>query len=393
MDLGDYQNIVASNIKEIRNKEELTQEQFASSLEEERSTISNWETAKAQPALQQLLKIYKVFNVSLDEICNITKKKESVIIIDSSILIRRPFILYELRTKKIDHIEIPKCVIDSLEETAAKDKTRKGEQAKIAKQLFFQLEKEHPNRFSQKSYKKDNDILDDEIIIKIAKSEANIYEKVYLLSEDIYYGAKENKDGFSLIKLKDYDFLFNEEEVYFNLSDTNSFYTAVIDGNLEKVKEIAKRKPDINYINEEDGYTPLIASICEKNKEMFDLLLSLNVNIDKIGKEETPMIYCVDAKDNYFLTKLLEKGADIDRINYLNKQMKVIKINGHDSRLPAYHTALQYALNHNKKDIFKLLINNKANCDKLIVDGYIDPELDKIIKENKEIHSIKNSKK
>ena len=111
MDLGDYQNIVASKIKEIRNKEQLTQEQFAYSLEEERSTISNWETAKAQPALQRLLKIYKVFNVSLDEICNITKKKESVIIIDSSILISHPFILYELRTKKIDHIEIPKYVI------------------------------------------------------------------------------------------------------------------------------------------------------------------------------------------------------------------------------------------------------------------------------------------
>lgn len=56
-----------SQIKEIRERESLTQEQLAIKLNVSRQAISNWENNKNLPDIGMLILISDVFHVSLDE--------------------------------------------------------------------------------------------------------------------------------------------------------------------------------------------------------------------------------------------------------------------------------------------------------------------------------------
>lgn len=57
-----------SQIKELRKKNNLTQEQFASHLMVTRQAVSNWENNRNLPDLEMLLLIAKLFHLSLDEL-------------------------------------------------------------------------------------------------------------------------------------------------------------------------------------------------------------------------------------------------------------------------------------------------------------------------------------
>lgn len=56
----------AENLKEIRNKRNITQEQLAEMLFVSRQTISKWESAQGYPETEKLLSIAKELKVSLD---------------------------------------------------------------------------------------------------------------------------------------------------------------------------------------------------------------------------------------------------------------------------------------------------------------------------------------
>ena len=55
-------------IKEIRKKEGLTQEELALKLSVTRQAVSNWETGKNLPDIEILINISNVFNISLDQL-------------------------------------------------------------------------------------------------------------------------------------------------------------------------------------------------------------------------------------------------------------------------------------------------------------------------------------
>jgi len=56
----------AENLKEIRNKRNITQEQLAEILSVSRQTISKWESGMGYPETEKLLSISKELNASLD---------------------------------------------------------------------------------------------------------------------------------------------------------------------------------------------------------------------------------------------------------------------------------------------------------------------------------------
>lgn len=56
----------AENLKDIRNKRNITQEQLAEILSVSRQTISKWESGLSYPETEKLLSIAKELNVSLD---------------------------------------------------------------------------------------------------------------------------------------------------------------------------------------------------------------------------------------------------------------------------------------------------------------------------------------
>ena len=56
----------SENLKSIRKKQNITQEQLADILSVSRQAISKWESGAVYPETETLLMISKEFNVSLD---------------------------------------------------------------------------------------------------------------------------------------------------------------------------------------------------------------------------------------------------------------------------------------------------------------------------------------
>ena len=59
-----------NKIKELRIKNNLTQEELAEKLNVSRQTISKWELGETNPNINQAKEISKIFNVSLEELVN-----------------------------------------------------------------------------------------------------------------------------------------------------------------------------------------------------------------------------------------------------------------------------------------------------------------------------------
>lgn len=58
----------SEKIQELRNKNKLTQEQFAEKLYVSRTAVSKWESGKGYPSIDSLKYISKTFNISIDEL-------------------------------------------------------------------------------------------------------------------------------------------------------------------------------------------------------------------------------------------------------------------------------------------------------------------------------------
>lgn len=96
--------IIAKNIEQLRVKNEMKQDEFAKRLIVSRPTVSNWEQGKAMPTTDQLMKIAQEFHVSIDELLGLKQKQKIMLILDSSILLRRPRILEDMEKKNIQYI-------------------------------------------------------------------------------------------------------------------------------------------------------------------------------------------------------------------------------------------------------------------------------------------------
>jgi putative transcriptional regulator len=59
---------VKNNLKELRQKEGISQDELASMLKVSRQTINSIETGKFDPSLKLAMKMTKHFNVSLEKI-------------------------------------------------------------------------------------------------------------------------------------------------------------------------------------------------------------------------------------------------------------------------------------------------------------------------------------
>lgn len=64
---------LGNNIAELRKKRSLTQEQLAEMCDVSRQAVTKWEAGISEPAIEKLVKISEVFQVSLDEL--VTGKK------------------------------------------------------------------------------------------------------------------------------------------------------------------------------------------------------------------------------------------------------------------------------------------------------------------------------
>ncbi|XUD04166.1 hypothetical protein IGJ34_002135 [Enterococcus sp. AZ177] len=65
---GHYTMEFGEKIKELRTKNQLTQEKFAIRLNVTRQAVSNWENNRNLPDLEMLILISSIFHISLDEL-------------------------------------------------------------------------------------------------------------------------------------------------------------------------------------------------------------------------------------------------------------------------------------------------------------------------------------
>lgn len=79
---------ISNTIKEIRKKNNLTQEQFAKKLNVTYQAVSKWENGKSIPDIETLRLISSLYNIDLNVLIgNKTKKKKNIIIIVFCIII------------------------------------------------------------------------------------------------------------------------------------------------------------------------------------------------------------------------------------------------------------------------------------------------------------------
>lgn len=64
---------IGENIKRIRIRNNLSQEELATKLYVSRQAISSWEIAKSIPTLDNIVMLQDIFNVSIDELLLISK--------------------------------------------------------------------------------------------------------------------------------------------------------------------------------------------------------------------------------------------------------------------------------------------------------------------------------
>ncbi len=353
---------VAKNIEDLRNSLELRQEDFANRLNVSRPTVSNWEQAKSLPTTDQLIQIAQTFCVSIDELLGLKKSKKTMMIVDSSILCRRPKILDDMKEKKsINYICITETVLSEM--NYQKDRGRRKQQAWLAMKSFNDLKNEDEKRFLVlKDIVGKNEIFNDNKIINVALHEAKKDPSltVLLIAEDVYFPLKAASTlNFKVLNLDDYEREFSLSDEDFSQKDTINFYNAVKDGNILEAEKIKKGNPDINHTDPKTGYTPCIQAIRNRDKKMLEYLISLpetDLNkCDDVKYRLPPISHATQIKNLEFIKILLENGADIDKgsqgTNYGN-------------------TALMIAAWHGELDIVKYLVEQGACCNQQDSNGY-----------------------
>ena len=160
---------IAKNIERLRVANSLKQEDFAKRLNVSRPTVSNWEQGKAIPTTDQHVKIAEEFNISIDELLGLKQERKVMVILDSSILLRRPRILDDMKSKDIQYI----CITDTVlaEMNFQKDKGKRKQQAWLAMKSFKDLQDEDKHRFLIIS-EAGNESLNDNRIINAAMNQA-----------------------------------------------------------------------------------------------------------------------------------------------------------------------------------------------------------------------------
>jgi ankyrin repeat protein len=171
---------------------------------------------------------------------------------------------------------------------------------------------------------KTSDICDknDERIAKIAIDRAtqSLTDQVYMFARDVYFPflVKKRHGNLYHLTFEEYTGKFSEEKDY-DIAKTQNFLFLLKNREFEKLKKhLYDPEVDINFIDPETGYTPLIQALRLKNISIIkDLLEEYRtiIDIDKHDKHKygfTPLLHTAQMQDIELMNLLIEAGADVD---------------------------------------------------------------------------------
>ena len=85
---------------------------------------------------------------------------------------------------------------------------------------------------------------------------------------------------------------------------------------FELINQIIENGLDINEPDSISSYTPLYFSCAKNNKEVFDLLISKGVDVNKLSINNlSPLDIAVSSNNKYFVTTLISFGANVHHVN------------------------------------------------------------------------------
>ncbi|QLH74474.1 MAG: ankyrin repeat domain-containing protein [Methanomassiliicoccales archaeon] len=359
MSFNDYSSI-AVKIRNLRERNGLSQEDFAQKLGVARPTISNWENGKVIPTSEQLILISKTFSVSVDSILGINVNVESWIVPDTSVLLKRPRLIEEL-VRKFDKVLVSEIVISELNHIKEKSNHKMRQQAWVA---MAGLEEHLKKPGSKVEYILDESKREtnDDRIIYMASLQAREHPNavVNVLSDDIYFSLqKKFAPNLKFISLSEYSSILYEDACLYDQVATQEFFSEIKAKRLDKAQKLLARGIDINKIDPNSGFTPLIQAIRNRDLQAIDFLLSLpgtDINKMDMSKYELPPIsHAVQLNSIEIVKKLIAGGCDFD-----------LGSNGKN----AGNTPLMIACWSGFKEIAELLIKEGACLNQQDNNGY-----------------------
>ena len=302
---------IAKNIKEARESMNMLQQELADKLNITRPVISNWENAKSEPSSTRLLKLADIFGVSADKLLGRNLDGKKIIVVDTSALIKKPFLPKEL-VEKFDEVIIPDVVISELNNI--KDKKDKNSQAAwLIMTTIKKLGEKIINSRSDTSIKNN-----DEKIADVAKVKAkqNPSDKVYMLSDDIYFQFLiKDINNIKAITPNEYFEDFSKDDE-FDRNKSLEFLSLVKNNKFTKLERLNLDNINVNIHDPTSGLTPLITAIRNKNPQIIEYLLNLpSLDINALDEHKygfSALHHAAQLKNIELMKLLVSRGSDVE---------------------------------------------------------------------------------
>jgi transcriptional regulator with XRE-family HTH domain len=314
-------NNVKENIRRLREKLGMSQDDIAKRLHTSRPVISNWERGTSEPSSSQIFRLAQILGVPVDALFSPGDKSNLVVVFDTSVLIRRPAIIKEA-LEKFDEVIIPSVVIDELNNQKDDNKTKAWlkQRAWYVMCIINELREKNKKLIIGKSEEQNGK--NDERIAKVAIDRAvkSLADQVYMFACDVYFPflVKEKHNNLYLLTFEEYTKKFSEEKDY-DIAKTQDFLSFLKNREFEKLRNhLYDPEIDINFIDPETGYTPLIQALRLKNIDIINDLIEkyrATIDIDKHDKHKygfTPLLHTAQMQNIELMKLLIKAGADTD---------------------------------------------------------------------------------
>jgi len=313
---------VSFNMKRQRKKLNMSQEDIASKMHIARPVISNWERGVGEPSTSQLTRLAQILNVSIDVLVHSETDGKQIVIIDTSMLIKRPAIIKEI-IEKFDEIIVPQVVIDELNYQKDKAKPWLKRQAALIMHLIDDIKNKNKNFILLPTSSEFANEKNDAQIANIAieRASRNFSDKIYVFANDIWFPflLHEKRSNIFLLSYSEYKTKFLDNVDFYNIERTQEFMSFIKNKDWKQIKSIEyDPEIDINYIDPEIGYTPLIQAIRHRNIEIVRYLIEkykTHIDLDRHDNYKykfTPLLHTAQMQNLDIMKLLVENGADVN---------------------------------------------------------------------------------
>ena len=270
------------------------------------------------------------------------------IVVDTNIILNCPQLLRSL-TGYCDMVYIPRTVIRELNYQKDHGDNQRRTLASLCLGMLIELK--GPDFVIDDSYV-DGANNDDRIWgTATGIAMGNKEDTVYLLSNDKDFKLKNTSglDNLKIIDSKEFDAEFKEAKFY-NIQQSQKFCEAVKKRNIDYAKKLLSPMVNVNYVESEFGYTPLIQAVRNRDVQMIEWLLSLpEVDINQVDEKKykfPPISHAIQINNTGIVRLLIKHGANVNEPS----------LNGRNY----YNTPLMIASWGGNLELVKILVENGA---------------------------------